>query len=734
MNEDTGQQKLRCTKAGSSNTASEALKQAHTRLKKPTHNLRRFSALLFDLSAQFLSLPANEIGHGIEKGLKLIGEFLNIDRITLTEFPQNGKGLDIVHSYAAPGVSPVLGHFSNGIPWTINEIRKGNTVVLAQLPDDCPEEALQDRQYYLEQGVQSALGLPLRVGKSIPGAIFFDSLPIGRFWPNELVQILDKLGGILTNALERQRAIKQVDELLHFEQLMSEISATYINLPAAGIDSAIEEGLKRIGNFLGADRCSWILFEENENTCRATHSWAVKGVERLPSSIDSKLFPYLTEKWRRLEHVIYRRPEDLPDEASLDKQSALELGARSHFSVPVSVAESVVGVIVLVTVHAHRTWPEDVVQRLCLLGEIFANALTRKRTEQKLRRAFKEINQLKTQIENDNIYLREEIKLEHNFEEIIGQSDQHKYVLFKVEQVAPTDSTVILLGETGTGKELFARAIHNASQRKSRPLIKVNCASLPSSLIESELFGHEKGAFTGATTKRVGRFKHADGATIFLDEIGEVPIELQPKLLRVLQDGEFERLGTDRTLRTDVRIIAATNRDLKKEVKEGRFRQDLWYRLNVFPISVPPLRKRLDDIPMMVNFFVRRFCRKLGKQIDTIPTVTMRALQNYTWPGNVRELEHMIERAVINTRGPVLKLMDKLDSPHEDPGKEQKKPLAEIERDYIVQTLMETKGRVSGPKGAALILGLHPETLRSRMRKLGIQKPFFLRLSPTFTP
>ena len=256
-------------------------------------------------------------------------------------------------------------------------------------------------------------------------------------------------------------------------------------------------------------------------------------------------------------------------------------------------------------------------------------------------------------------------------------------------------------------------------------MIKVNCASLPANLIESELFGHEKGAFTGATSKRVGRFMLADGATIFLDEIGEVPMEMQPKLLRVLQDGEFERLGSDQTIRTDARIIAATNRDLEKEVKEGRFREDLWYRLNVFPISVPPLRKRLEDIPLIVNFFVRRFAKKLGKQIDTIPTTTMRALQNYSWPGNIRELEHMIERAVINTNGPVLKLMDNLESLGAKSAKKGKKALAEIERDYIIQTLKETKGRVSGPKGAALILGIHPETLRSRMNKLNIQKPYF---------
>jgi transcriptional regulator with GAF, ATPase, and Fis domain len=404
----------------------------------------------------------------------------------------------------------------------------------------------------------------------------------------------------------------------------------------------------------------------------------------------------------------------------------IRLGAKSHLSVPVSVGGSLWGAIVMVTVRAYRNWPEEVIHRFRLLGEIFANALKRMETEQELQRAFSQIKHLKEQIEAENIYLREEIKDEHNFEEIVGKSDRLKYVLFKVEQVAPTDSTVLILGETGTGKELVARAIHNESGRKNRPLIKVSCATLPSSLIESELFGHEKGAYTGAVTERKGRFELADGATIFLDEIGELPLELQPKLLRILQDGEFERLGGDRTIKTNVRIIAATNRDLHLEVQEGRFRQDLWYRINIFPITVPPLRKRGDDIPLMIHFFVNRFCKKLGKQIKTIPSSTMETLQKYSWPGNIRELEHMIERAVINTQGSVLQLMDKFENMDTGLMKMEAKPLVEIEREYIVKILQNTGGRVSGPKGAALILGLHPETLRSRMRKLGIEKSNYL--------
>ncbi len=268
-----------------------------------------------------------------------------------------------------------------------------------------------------------------------------------------------------------------------------------------------------------------------------------------------------------------------------------------------------------------------------------------------LKQALSEIQDLKDRLEAENINLREEIRLEHNFEEIVGESDTLKYVLYKVEEVAPTDSTILLLGETGTGKELVARAIHNNSSRKSRPLVKVDCTALPANLIESELFGHERGAFSGAVQQRKGRFEIANGSTLFLDEIGELPMELQSKLLRVLEDGEFERLGSSKTIYTDVRIIAATNRNLKEEVEKGRFRQDLWYRLNVFSIRVPPLKKRPEDIPLLVEWFVAKFTRKMGKTIKTIPKKTMKALQDYHWPGNIRELFNTLSRAAIWTTG-----------------------------------------------------------------------------------
>jgi chemotaxis protein methyltransferase CheR len=344
-----------------------------------------------------------------------------------------------------------------------------------------------------------------------------------------------------------------------------------------------------------------------------------------------------------------------------------------------------------------------------------------KDTEKKLNKAISELNLLKSQLEAENIYLREEIKSEHDFEDIIGESEPLMHSLYRVEQVAPTDTTVLLEGETGTGKELFAIAIHDKSTRRNKPFIKVNCASLPATLIESELFGHEKGAFTGAIQKHIGRFELANGGTLFLDEIGEISVELQSKLLRVLQEGEFERIGSSKTTKVDVRIIAATNRNLQELIRKKLFRKDLYYRLNVYPITIAPLRERLSDIPLLVNFFVEHFNRKLGKKITRISGKTMKQLESYSWPGNIRELENIIERAIIVSQGSGLSV-----DPILKPGFEEEDkllPLAELERQHIIKVLEKTYWRVDGPKGAARILDMHPETLRSRMRKLNINRP-----------
>jgi formate hydrogenlyase transcriptional activator len=323
-----------------------------------------------------------------------------------------------------------------------------------------------------------------------------------------------------------------------------------------------------------------------------------------------------------------------------------------------------------------------------------------------------------------NVYLREELKSVHNFEEIIGQSSTLTSALSKVERVAPTESTVLIHGETGTGKELIARAVHSRSSRSDKPLIKVNCAAIPSGLVESELFGHERGAFTGAIAKRIGRFELASGGTIFLDEIGELPADAQAKLLRVLQEREFERVGGTTLIKADVRVIAATNRDLLRAVKEKTFREDLYYRLNVFPIELPPLRDRACDVPQLVHFLVNKFAMRVGKRIENVNRTAMERLQSYPWPGNVRELENVLERAVILSNSPTLEIEPEMLAlpPHEVAANDKASTLEQVEREHITAVLNQTSGVIDGERGAAKVLGLHPNTLRSRMKKLNIAR------------
>jgi PAS domain S-box-containing protein len=348
----------------------------------------------------------------------------------------------------------------------------------------------------------------------------------------------------------------------------------------------------------------------------------------------------------------------------------------------------------------------------------------RQKAEGSCQQAYGEIVSLKNRLQAENALLQQDVASKYNFGQIIGQSTALSQVFLRVEQVAPMNATVLLLGETGTGKGVIARAIHGRSVRKGRSMITVNCSSLPANLIESELFGREKGAFTGSTARQIGRFELADGGTIFLDEIGEMPLELQPKLLRVIQDGEFERLGSPRTIKTDVRIIAASNRDLEEEIRQGRFREDLFYRLNVFPITLPPLRQRRDDIPLLVSHFLGKFNKKMGKKIDSVSQATLNLFQHYQWPGNVRELESVMERAVIISRGTTLEVVSRCSAvlKKDEPEVHDDKTLAQLEHDHILQVLQKTAGRIEGKNGAAILLGLNPSTLRARMRKLGIPR------------
>ncbi|GJM15945.1 MAG: hypothetical protein DHS20C13_12720 [Thermodesulfobacteriota bacterium] len=400
-----------------------------------------------------------------------------------------------------------------------------------------------------------------------------------------------------------------------------------------------------------------------------------------------------------------------------------KIGIMSSLSMPISAKDRTIGCINIYS-KEKDAFNTDETNLLEIITRQIEVAINNAKQASELENALSEVNKLKKQLESENIYLKEEIKTEHNFEEIIGATKSLKDVLDKVQMVAKTDATVLIRGETGTGKELIARSIHSVSKKSGRPLVKVNCPAIPSGLIESELFGHEKGAFTGALTKKIGKFELADGGTIMLDELGDLPLESQAKLLRVLQEKEFERVGGTKTIKVNVRVIAATNRDLEEAVNEGKFRADLFYRMNVFPIDVPPLRERKEDIDLIAHHFMNKFSTKLGKNLNKIGPETIKKLKNYAWPGNIRELENIIERASILSTGNVLHISEDLydSSKKVDIYNNTSPKLEDIEKDHIIKILNSTSWQIHGESGAAKVLGMNPSTLRTRMAKLGIKK------------
>ncbi len=511
---------------------------------------------------------------------------------------------------------------------------------------------------------------------------------------------------------------------LEFEILLSDLSARLVALPADRVDDEIHKALEDICAFFRLQSVSLVRHLPDGKSWVITDTSYPLGTAPFPVAkpLSNALFPHLLRKLENERTVIsFKSLEELPAAAAIDRRSLEKAGFQSALYLPIAAATSSgYYTLAIGSPVAGPVCPQEYVPRLRLLGELFVNAIERRRMETELRERLDQIERLQVQLEKENIYLRQAIKTVQGFEKIVGKSETLQHVLFSVKQVATTDATVLILGETGTGKGMIANAVHELSARKERPMITVNCAALPANLIESELFGREKGAFTGAHATQFGRFEIGHGGTIFLDEIGEMPIELQVKLLRVLEKGEFERLGSSRTTKVDVRVIAATNRDLRAEVRKERFREDLFYRLNVFPVSIPPLRMRPEDIPDLVSHFVDKYAQKFGKTYESIPRSAMKALQAYPWPGNVRELEHVVERAVITSPGPVLQLIDGLEREAAEPKEVQLKRLETVERDHILKVLEKTRWKIEGQGGAATILALHPSTLRSKMKKLGI--------------
>ena len=520
-----------------------------------------------------------------------------------------------------------------------------------------------------------------------------------------------------------------------FEALLTDLSASFINVGSEFLDANISDALKRIVNFLGVDRGTVGQFDLDQGSMNVTHSYAVKGIDPLTPSISQQHVPYLVQQILEGKPFVVNRVDDLPAVAAIDKKFGQTMGVKSAAAVPLAAGGVTLGVVSFATLRAEREWSPLAVQRLQLLGEIFANALLRRKKDNELSIACEEVEKLKKRADAENYIWREQA-VSQNLNEIIGKSGSLKSVMVQVLQVAPTDSTVLLLGETGTGKELFATAIHQHSQRKDKPLIRVNCTSLTKTLIESELFGYEKGAFTGALNTRLGRFEIADSGTIVLDEIGELPLDVQSKLLRVLQFKEFERVGSTKTRRTNVRIIASTNRNLEEMTLKGTFRQDLYYRLSVFPITIPSLRQRKEDIPLLVAYFVEQLQSRLGKKIRHIPESVIDELIAYDWPGNIRELENIIERSMIISPNSTLVLSNNNRLPTQ-PVEQSKlhrtmvSSLDDVLRKHIIDVCKLCDWKIEGVGNAADLLGINANTLRSRMKKLGISRVRQLPISKT---
>jgi transcriptional regulator with GAF, ATPase, and Fis domain len=510
-------------------------------------------------------------------------------------------------------------------------------------------------------------------------------------------------------------------------RLAGRLSSALIQLPVARLEGALEGTLREIVEALDVDRSTLVEFADDAPKLERAYTWARPGITPVDPTHDPPRLTWLLERMLRGETVILDGPEALPPEASYEREYAARVPIKSVLAVPVSVGGRWTCAISVGSFRRSRRWQPSTVSGLRFIAEILAAALHRRRQDQSLESSRAEVTRLRREFEPENSYLREEIRSIHGFNEIIGDSPPLAAAVSQVHEVAATDTTVLLVGETGTGKEIFARAVHDRSSRRNRTLVRVNCAALPTALIESELFGHEKGAYTGAIAARQGRFELADRGTIFLDEIGDLPLEVQAKLLRVLQEGEFERLGSSHTRRVDVRIIAATHRNLEAAVQEGRFRADLYYRISVFPIVLPPLRERKEDIPHLVWFFIHQRKRALHRNIDSVPGHVMHALQQYDWPGNIRELENVIERAMIRSTAATLVLDPGLAARSRSVRASDAPPasgtLEEIERRHIEETLRACGWRINGPGNAAARLGLHPNTLRFRMKKLGIERP-----------
>ena len=682
-----------------------------------------FEAVVAHISAQFVSADARLIDSSIGDALQRLGELLAVDRAALAQLIRPGRALAITHYWSRAGEpAPFLEVDPQQLfPFGLGRILRGEVhafSTLAELPAD-----VRDFTYLGSRSTKSAVMLPLVVAGQIIGFLAFSTTREERQWDSELLRRLRLVADLFASAVARKRAEadlrKAVDDRVAFEALVADLASQFVNLDSDKVDGTIEEAQRRLVEALDLDRSALFEFDSAGNLV-FTHYWSRAGIPApaFERGAIGQLFPWMVAKIRMGEVVrlssLDELPADVPDREHLDR-----IGTKANVSIPLSASGRVIGVLTFATVREVRAWPPDIVNRLSLIAQVFGSALARKRAAEELRHSLEENARLRKRVMRENVYLQREVKARQGSTEILGHAATVRRMLEQVDQVAPTGTTVLLLGETGTGKELIATAIHERSPRRARMMVRVNCAAIPTTLIESELFGREKGAYTGALTRQTGRFEVADGSTIFLDEIGELPPDVQVKLLRVLQEKEIERLGSTRPIPVDVRIVAATHRDLDRMVAEGTFREDLYYRLNVFPIRVPPLRERPEDIPTLVWAFVDELSKTLGKRIESISSADMSTLQQYSWPGNIRELRNAVERAVIVSKGPRLVI----ERPVVTAIRTRSLRLEDVERDHILSVLNQAGWRVRGPAGAAEVLGLKPSTLEGRMARLGVRRP-----------
>jgi PAS domain S-box-containing protein len=658
-----------------------------------------FAELLTYLLTNFINIPTDQVDRAIEDALRQICDFHGFERSTIWQTTVGEPDVILLTHYYQPDYKQVVTkHTDQGVlpygswikqtsdvqehylrfdcktffPWVVGKLKNGEPVSFSRI-DDLPEEAAYDQKMYREFDTKSSLALPLFVGGTWLGLLSFASLQDEREWTDELVKQLKPVAQVFANIIARKRADQQIRK--------AELRLT---LAAAFAKADLWE------YELDADRFQLL------DTTREVYGFA----------------PDEEVSLERIMALVHADDRDLLTsciQEALDSEESVAVEYRIKYS-----DESYQWVV-----SRGRAIKDDTGTGHSLMG-VTIEITEHKLMEEQIRSQYQEIDALKKRLEHENLYLQEEIKSLAGHGDIISHSAAMRNVIALARQVAGTNSTVLILGETGTGKELLARTIHDQSARNCRPLITVNCASLPPTLIEAELFGREKGAYTGAVSKMIGRFELADGSTIFLDEIGELPLELQAKLLRVIEDGIFQRLGAPAPIKVNIRIIAATNRNLLEEVKAGQFRSDLYYRLNVFPIHIAPLRERPEDIPPLVWSLVREFQETMGKTIDHITKNIMDDLTAYHWPGNVRELRNIIERAMIISEGSTLEVR----LPELETGQKGShgKALRDLEREQILEVLTDTKWRVGGKGGAAELLGLERTTLYGKMKKLGISR------------